>query len=112
MNNKLKKIFINIKLGFIIKHSLKPLKQYTLNFFIGDIGSIFFDHVGKDKYSDFPLNLLPELNIIINVELLYIYILINMYLVNLLIKFNYKKYIPNNRIGKILEYFIESYINL
>ena len=112
MNNKLKKIFINIKLGFIIGHSLKTLKQYTLNFFIGDIGSIFFDHVGKDKYSDFPLNLLPELNIIINVELLYIYILINMYLVNLLIKFNYKKYIPNNRIGKILEYFIESYINL
>ena len=35
-----------------------------------------------------------------------------MYLVNLLIKFNYKKYIPNNRIGRILEYFIESYINL
>ena len=42
MNNKLKKIFINIKLGFIIGHSLKTLKQYTLNFFIGDIGSIFF----------------------------------------------------------------------
>jgi hypothetical protein len=63
-------------------------------------------------YSDFPLNLLPEINNLVNLEILFLSILFNLYLVNILTKFNYNKYVPKNKLGKIFDYLISRYITI
>ena len=62
----------------------------------------------KKLYPEFPLNLLPEMNKLINIELFFMFVLFNLFLVNMIMKIDYKKYIPNNIIGKFLDLLIKT----
>ena len=62
--------------------------------------------------SNFPFNLLPEMNILINVNLLFLGIILNSFIVSKLTNYNYSKYIPQNRFGKIINILISKYIKI
>lgn len=62
------------------------------------------------KYNDFPLNLLPEINQLATAELMFLIIILNVFIVKYIITLDYNKYIPNNKIGKILKLLINRYI--
>jgi len=66
----------------------------------------------SDKYNDFPLNLLPEINQLATAELMFLVIILNIFIVKYITTIDYKKYIPNNTVGKILNFFINRYIIL
>jgi hypothetical protein len=66
----------------------------------------------NDKFTNFPLNLLPEMNQLVNIEILFLFILLNIFIVNFFISFNYSKYLPNNKIGQILNFIISRHIRL
>jgi hypothetical protein len=65
-----------------------------------------------DKFTDFPLNLLPEINQLISAELIFLVIIFNVYSVEYITKIDYNKYIPDNRLGKIIKLFINRYIKI
>ena len=52
------------------------------------------------------------LNNLVNLEILALIILLNVYIVELLTKIDYNKFIPNNKFGKMLLFIIERYIKL
>lgn len=66
----------------------------------------------NNNFSDFPFNLLPEVNKLVDVELLFLIIILNIHVVKLLSKIDYNKYIPNNKIGNILTIIINRYITM
>ena len=66
----------------------------------------------NDKFNDFPLNLLPEINQLATAELMFLIIILNIFIVNYITSIDYNKYIPNNKVGNILKYFINRYITL
>lgn len=69
----------------------------------------------NDKFPDFPLNLLPEVNGFINVQLLFLIIIFNMYLVKLLIKIDYTKhltFLSNSKIGSFILKIINRYVTI
>jgi hypothetical protein len=74
--------------------------------------NIFSDPILMEKYPDFPLNILIDINGVNNIILFLLFIIINTHLADYILKFNYKQYIPNNKFGKVLEFFINRYINL
>jgi len=82
------------------------------NKYISDLLSNTDSKILNDKYTEFPLNLLPEMNTLVNVQLLFIIILLNIFIVNILTTIDYSKYIPNNKLGKLLLFIIERYIKL
>jgi len=64
--------------------------------------------------NNFPLNLVPELINFTNIEILFLFILLNSF-IGIIFKdkeINYNKYLPNNKIGKILEFLLRRHINL
>lgn len=65
-----------------------------------------------DKLNDFPLNLIPEINQLVTAELLFLFIILNVFIAQYISKLDYNKYIPDNRLGKILKFFISRYINI
>jgi hypothetical protein len=66
----------------------------------------------NDKFNDFPLNLLPEINQLVTAELMFLFIILNIFVVKYIITVDYNKYIANNKVGNILKYFINRYIML
>ena len=62
--------------------------------------------------NDYPLNLLIEVNSLLYVAILFMFVFFNIYLSNYLIKINYSKYIPKNNIGNLLNIFINRYISI
>ena len=65
-----------------------------------------------DKFNEFPLNLLPEINQLATAELMFLFIILNIFIVKYITSLDYNKYIPNNKIGNILQFFINRYIML
>lgn len=61
-------------------------------------------------YSDYPLSLLFELNRLINIEIIFMFILINIFLIKKVSKIDLKKYLPENKTGQIIENVIGRYI--
>jgi len=80
--------------------------------FIGNIINDPYTHKLNDLYPDFPLNLLPEMNQLVNIEFIILLIFLNIFIVNIITNSNYIKYIPNNKFGKIFNLFINRYIKL
>jgi hypothetical protein len=80
--------------------------------FIGNIINDPNTHKLNELYQDFPLNLLPEMNQLVNIEFIILFIFLNIFIVNFITKLNYSKYIPNNKLGEILNFFINRYIKL
>lgn len=68
------------------------------------------EEVLNSLYPEFPLNLLVEMNQLVNLELVFLSILFNVFIVNTITQINYSKYIPNNKLGRILNFFISRYI--
>jgi hypothetical protein len=66
----------------------------------------------NNLYSDYPLNLLPEMDTLLSVILMFLFIILNIFIVRKLINMNYNKYIPNNKAGKILSLVISRYISI
>lgn len=66
----------------------------------------------NDRFNDFPLNLLPEINQLATAELMFLLIILNIFIVKYITSLDYNKYIPNNKVGNILKIFINRYIIL
>jgi hypothetical protein len=62
--------------------------------------------------NDFPLNLLPQINQLATAELMYLFIILNIYIVKYITSLDYNKYIPENKVGNILKIIINRYIML
>ena len=62
----------------------------------------------------YPLNLLLDINNFITLEIVFITCIINVFIVNKLIQLDLlqKLPLPENRLGKILKYLINRYINV
>ena len=95
-----------------VLNSSKNNSSSDSNSYIGNLLSNSNSDSLNNNFSDFPLNLLVEVNKLIDVELLFLMIILNIYIVKLLNKIDYNKYIPNNKIGKILTIIINRYITL
>ena len=68
-------------------------KNFTVNLFKDSTYTTL-----ENKFPDFPLNLLPEMNLLVNIELSILIVFFNIFIVNLLMKIDYKHYLPNNKI--------------
>lgn len=66
----------------------------------------------ENKFTSYPLNLLVEVNQLINVEILFLTVMLNIFIVHKLLNVDYLKYIPNNKFGSALKIIIARYINI
>ena len=57
-------------------------------------------------YSEYPLSLLFELNRLINIEIIFMFMLINIFLIKKMNHFDFKSNLPINKAGKFIEYII------
>jgi hypothetical protein len=64
----------------------------------------------NNNLNEYPLNLLPEINQLATAELMFLFVILNIYIVKYITTIDYNKYIPNNKIGNILKLFINRYI--
>lgn len=62
------------------------------------------------KYSEYPLSMLFELNRLINIEIIFMFMLLNIFVIKKIIHIDFKSYLPNNKPGQIIEYVINRYI--
>lgn len=63
-------------------------------------------------FNDFPLNLLPEINQLATAELMFLFIILNIFNVKYITSLDYNKYIPKNKAGNIFKIIISRYIIL
>ena len=63
-------------------------------------------------FNDFPLNLLPEINQLATAELMFLFIILNIFIVKYITSLDYNKYIPKNKAGNIFKIIISRYIIL
>ena len=66
----------------------------------------------NDKFNDFPLNLLPEINQLATAELMFLLIILNIFIAKYITSLDYNKYLPNNKLGDILKKIINRYVIL
>jgi hypothetical protein len=68
----------------------------------------------NDKFSEYPYNLIPDLDMYINIEIWFLIILINVLLTAYLLetKIDINKFIQNDRMRKILNYMYNRYISV
>lgn len=64
----------------------------------------------NNNYNDIPLNLL--LNQLVTAELMFLFIILNIFIVRYINTVNYNKFIPNNKIGNILKFLINRYLTI
>ena len=64
----------------------------------------------SDLYPNYPLNLLYDIETLVNVEVIVLMLLTNIFAVQYLINRDYTKYIPDNKFGKYLNIFLNKYI--
>ena len=98
-------------------------KNFISNNLISDFDSkiyetfplnLFCSPIINEHFPDLPLSYLSDLYGLNNIEICFIFIIINTYIAEYFLKINFspKEYIPDNKIGKILNYFINNYINI
>ncbi len=61
---------------------------------------------------DYPLNLLFEINTLLYAALLFLFIILNIYIGKYISNLNYKKILPENKLGKILYFLINHYLRI
>jgi hypothetical protein len=105
---------INITANKILKSS-----SNTKNSFIPvDVSQFINENVNNsknnEKYSEYPDNLIPDLNMYINIEIWFLIILINVLLTAYLLekKIDINKFIKNDRLRKLLNYIYNRYISV
>ena len=62
------------------------------------------------KYSEHPLSILFELNRLINIEIIFMFMLLNIFVIKKINHIDFKSYLPNNKPGQMIEYVINRYI--
>ena len=72
--------------------------------------NIFNSPILNEKYTEYPLNMLSEIYTFTNLELFFFFIILNTFLVEYIMKIDFNKYLPKNKIGKWLLFFINRYI--
>jgi hypothetical protein len=83
----------------------------TVNKFVANL--VYPKNNNTDNVLDnYPLNLITDINLLLYSALLFLIVIFNIYLANYLSTINYNKYIPNNKLGKLLNILISRYINL
>src|SRR5436309_2419317 len=103
-------LYINLILFIvflIIYYFFFNLTLFDVN--ITDINDLIFNISDKNNY---PLNLLEDVNLLLYAALLFLIVIFNIYLVNYIIKKDFNKYLPKNKLGKILNTLINRYINI
>lgn len=82
----------------------------------GKLKFIYFsansENNGINNLSDYPLNLLFDINILLYGALLFLYIILNIYISRYILNINYDKFIPKNKFGKILNFIINRYLKI
>jgi len=91
-----------------ITKGLSSINKSDTQNFIGNI--ISNRSILEDKYPDFPLNLLPEISQLVDAELLFLIILLNLFVSKLFLSIDFPKYLPKNKLGLILGSLINRYI--
>lgn len=76
------------------------------------ICSLATDNNGINNLNGYPLNLLFEINTLLYAALLFLLIILNIYIAKYISNLNYSKFIPNNNIGKVLNFLISRYIKI
>lgn len=66
----------------------------------------------SNQFTDFPLNLLPEMNQLVNVQIFFIFFLSNLLLSNYILKLDYNSILPKNRVGNVIKLLINKYISI
>lgn len=66
----------------------------------------------SDRINEFPLSLIPEINQLATAELMFLFIILNIFIVKYITSIDFNKYIPNNKVGNILKFLITRYIIL
>lgn len=79
-------------------------KDYIMNLVANDSGDNIF--------SKFPFNIFPEIDMLIYCQFLFLTIQLNLFIGSKLASIDYSKYIPNNKLGKLINWFLTRYINI
>jgi hypothetical protein len=66
----------------------------------------------SDRFNDFPLNLIPNINQLVTAELMFLFIILNIFIVKYISTIDYTQYIPNNKLGLILKKILNRYITI
>jgi len=107
---------INITTNKILKSSSSS--EIKTSFIPVEISQFINNNVNNiknnEKYSEYPYNLIPDLNMYINIEIWFLIILINVLLTAYLLEKNIdiNKYIKNDKLRKLLNYMYNRYISV
>ena len=63
-------------------------------------------------YSQFPLNLIPELDVLSSLSIFFFFFILNIYTVRFIIGIDFSKYLPNNLLGRLVLKLINRYISM
>lgn len=87
-------------------------KDPNANNYIGELLNNTDSNLLAEKYTEYPLNMLTDMNTLVNLEILVLIILFNVLLGELLTSVEFEKYLPKNRLGKLLLLLINRYKNI
>jgi hypothetical protein len=62
--------------------------------------------------NNYPLYLLSQVNILLYCVIIYLSIIINIYVVKYVVNIKYSKFLPKNKLGKVLNYLLDRYVKI
>lgn len=99
--------------GLVIGKYLNSQSTSTISKDNKLINDIVTNGIAENKFDEYPLNLLPELNTLINVEMIVMSVIFNLFLANFISNIDFNKYISNeSKLGKICHILIKRYIRI
>jgi len=104
---------INITANKLLKTSSEETKNNLISVKLSQFINLN-NSKNNDKFSEYPYNLIPDLDMYINIEIWFLIILINVLLTAYLLekKIDINKFITNDRMRKILNYMYNRYISV
>jgi hypothetical protein len=97
---------------------IKTTSSNKNDFIPVDMFQFFNENVDKskiyEKYSEYPYNLIPDLNMYINIEIWFLIILVNVLLTAYLLekKIEINKFVKNEKLRKFLNYMYNRYVSI
>jgi hypothetical protein len=64
----------------------------------------------SEQFNNFPLNLIPEINQLATAELMFLFIILNIFIVKYINTIDFSKYFPKNKLGNLFLKLINRYI--
>lgn len=87
-------------------------KNNFIQYFINNLDNQPITSHTLVDYSQFPLNLIPELDILSSLSIFFFFFILNIYTVRLIITIDFSKYMPNNSLGRLILKMINKYISM